>query len=58
MGKTEEIDAEEDEDELFKKIVEFAETEAGKVHTSCTDRDKLQKLGLWDMVYDAGDMRR
>ena len=48
-----EIDAVDEEDFLVR-FTEIAETEAEKSYISCTDRDRLLKLGLWDMVYNSG----
>ena len=47
-----EIDAV-DEEELHTKYA-VIETEEGRKYISCTDRDKLLEVGLWDMVYNSG----
>ena len=50
----EEIDFLEGE-ELFKKFA--SEIEAGN-ENFCTDREKLQKLGLWDTIFNSGQAFR
>ena len=47
-----------DEDDFNAKYAMIADTEEGKRYISCTDRDKLLEVGLWDMVYNSGlDMK-
>ena len=43
-----------DEDDFNAKYAMISDTEEGKRYISCSDRDKLLEVGLWDMVYDSG----
>ena len=48
-----EADADEEEEEEIRHVYDVVKNTKS---ISCTDRNKLLKLGLWDKVYDKGNL--
>ena len=53
----EEIDADMEES-LFQNMMSLDKPLDAIKHIACKDREKLQKLGLWDIVYNKGKCRK